>query len=247
MGKARHNTIRLAAIGLCVALAAGCADRQPPRPHAIKVETERGEKGVRGEQGRVVVKVDLPGAPVEPKVIAVPPKPPAAPRSSPRPGSVAVVRERVVSSLPYPTESEADEDAIAQACDVVSRKLSELDPPIDYHPSPGEVRTDFLRKESRAVHEPDAAEKARLKDAGIDGKLVYVEYDVEVTADQVRELRSQDRVSAGLRVLGGLFALVVAGFLFLRADEWTKGYLTSWLALGAVTLAGAAAAALIFI
>jgi hypothetical protein len=39
----------------------------------------------------------------------------------------------------------------------------------------------------------------------------------------------------------------VAGFLFLRADVWTMGYLTRWRARGAVTLAGAAAAALIFI
>ena len=35
--------------------------------------------------------------------------------------------------------------------------------------------------------------------------------------------------------------------LFLRADEWTRGYLTTWLALAAAVLAGGAAAALVFV
>jgi hypothetical protein len=68
-----------------------------------------------------------------------------------------------------------------------------------------------------------------------------------VTAEQVRELRSQERVASGMRVLGIVVAVALAGFLFLRADEWTKGYLTHWLALGAALLAGGAAALLIFV
>jgi hypothetical protein len=44
-----------------------------------------------------------------------------------------------------------------------------------------------------------------------------------------------------------LAAVALAGFLFLRADEWTKGYLTSWLAIAAVVLAGGAAAAFLFV
>jgi hypothetical protein len=253
MQTARHNTTRLArlaAIGLCAALAAGCAgSSQPPRPAARVVEKASGEP-------RVEVKFALPGAPADakpapavkdggPMFVPAPPKAPPAPQSQPR--TSAVVRERVASSLPYPTEADADEDAVAQACEVVARKLSELDPPVHYRPSPAEVRAEFLRKDSRTVRGPNEQEQQIITSLGFTGKRVYVEYDVEVRADQVRELRSQDRVSAGLRVLGGLFALVIAGFLFLRADEWTKGYLTSWLALAAVTLAGAAAAALIFI
>jgi hypothetical protein len=252
MTSVRRNTTRLArlaALGLCTALAAGCAGSyEPPRPTPPGAEKARRES-------RVEVKVALPGTPAEPPApaakdggamfVPAPPKPPAAPRGQPRPS--AVIRERVASALPYPTEAEADEDAVAQACEVVAKKLAELDPPVHYRPSPAEARAEFLRKGSRAVRDPTEEEKKILDGLNINGKRVYVEYEVEVRADQVRELRSQDRVSAALRALGGLLALAVAGFLFLRADEWTKGYLTSWLALAAVTLAGAAAAALIFI
>jgi hypothetical protein len=76
---------------------------------------------------------------------------------------------------------------------------------------------------------------------------VYVAYYVEVTGEQVRELRAQERVSSAIRAFGIVIAVALAGFLFLRADEWTKGYLTSWLAITAVVLAGGAAAALIFV
>ena len=73
-------------------------------------------------------------------------------------------------------------------------------------------------------------------------RRVDVEYDVEVTADQVRHLRTRDRLGDTLRVFGGLSVIALAGFLFLRADEWTKGYLTRWLAMAAVLLAGGTAA-----
>jgi hypothetical protein len=174
-------------------------------------------------------------------------KGPPGPRSTPRSGWV--IREHVVCAVPSATEAEAEEDVVALARKVVVAKLAELDPPLNHTPSPGEVRTEFLRKDSRVVRHPDAAEKEAMK---LDGDLrtdnfVYVEYDVEVTADQVRELRAQERVSAGLRVVGLVLAVALAGFLFLRADEWTRGYLTRWLALAAVALAGGAAAALIFV
>jgi hypothetical protein len=130
----------------------------------------------------------------------------------------------------------------------VKEKLAALDPPVRYEPSPGEVRAEFLRADSRQVRPLSAAEKEAFApyESRTDS-MVYVEYDVEVTADQVRELRAQDRVSAALRVVGALFAVALGGFLFLRADEWTRGHLTRWLALGAVTAAGGAAAALLFV
>jgi hypothetical protein len=155
------------------------------------------------------------------------------------------VHERVASNLPYLTEADAETDALTQACEIVSRKLAELDPPLHYKPSVGELKSDFIREDSRTVHAPDPEKKKLLADYGITGNVVFVEYDVEISADQVRELRSQERVMSGLRMLGALFALALAGFLFLRADEWTKGYLTSWLALAAVMGAGAVAAAFI--
>jgi len=177
-----------------------------------------------------------------PELVAA--KGPPSPKSPQRPGTIA--RERVVSTIPYPTEAEAEEDALTLAREVVERKLAALDPPVRYKPSVGEI-TEFVRKDSRTVRPPTAEEKETFDRYGVTGNLVYVEYDVEVTADQVRELRAQERVSAGMRILGMLVAGSLAGFLFLRADEWTKGYLTRWLAFAAVLLAGGVAAALIFV
>ena len=91
------------------------------------------------------------------------------------------------------------------------------------------------------------AEKEMFAKYEIKGNPVYVEYDVEVTADQVRELRTRDRVGSSLRIFGAIAAVALAGFLFLRLDEWTKGYLTRWLAIAAVLLAGGTAAALYFV
>ena len=79
--------------------------------------------------------------------------PTRAPKSSPRPGSATVVRERVVSAVAA-TEAGAEEDALAQACELVARKLGELDPPVRYKPSAAEVKAEFLRRDSRTVRPP---------------------------------------------------------------------------------------------
>jgi hypothetical protein len=187
--------------------------------------------------------VPAPRAPKAPEVVKGAP----TPRTPPRPGPPAIIRERIVSSMPYPTEAEAEDDALAQARDLVEQKLAALDPPVRYKPSLAEVKAEFLRPDSRTVRPPDAEEKETFARYGVTGNLVYVAYDVEVTADQIRELRAQERVSAGMRLLGVLVAVALAGFCFLRADEWTKGYLTRWLAIAAVVLAGGAAAVLMFV
>ncbi|MCS6866802.1 MAG: hypothetical protein RMJ56_08830 [Gemmataceae bacterium] len=171
----------------------------------------------------------------------------SAPKSTPRPGSPALIREHVISSRPYLSEAEAEEDTFLQAQTLLAQKFAELDPPLDHTPSMAEVKAEYLRKETRTVSPPSEAILDEAAQAGLAGKLVYVGYDVEVSADQVRELRSQQRVMASLRIVGILMASALAIFLFLRADDWTKGYLTRWLALAAVIIAGGTAAALIFI
>lgn len=184
-----------------------------------------------------------PPTPPEPVV-----KGPPAPISRAHPGGGALaVRERAVSILPHATEAEAEEDALTAARDLIEKKLGELDPPVRHKVSVNEVRTEFLRKDSRTVRKPEAEETELLPKISDSDNWVYVEYDVEVTAEQVRELRAQERVGAGVRLVGVFMAIALTGFLFLRADEWTRGYLTSWLALGAAILAGGAAAAVLFI
>ena len=275
MGSARRNVLRVVVVGLCFALAA-CGKPAPPPGGASGGKAEKARKdaealalgGVNGgakaqAEAMPELAVHRPllggvfGKSVPPKggkpaPLVTPPDPvvkgPPAPKSPARPGGPAlVVRERIVSTVPYATEADAEEDTLAQARELVEKKLAELDPPMRHKVSANEVQHEFLRKDSRTVRRPDDQEKEAFAQYGVTGDLVYVEYDVEVTADQVRELRSQERVAGGLRVLGILIAFALAGFLFLRADEWTRGYLTTWLALCAAVLAGGSAAALVFV
>jgi hypothetical protein len=183
-------------------------------------------------------------APSDSKAAAERPRPPLLP---PRPGSPVVLSEKVASTLPYPTEEEAEADALEQACAAVERKLGELDPPIRYKPSVDEARAAFVRADSRALRHPNANEKAALEHAGVTAELVYVDYVVEVTADQVRELRSRQRLAPVVRLFGGLLAVALSAFLFLRADQWTGGARRVWLALAAVALAAGGVAAAVLV
>lgn len=282
-------TIRLVAIGLCVALA-GCSAPAPTpaggssSSKADKARREAENLAVSGVNGgasahakhdpgaAVRHKLDInvtidPGSvsfgkgtaadaatgkgAVPPAAGAQPAPAPAAPeqgsilRSAPRPGSL--IRERVFAKGSFLTEAEAEEETLALAREKVEQYLARLDPPLRHAPSLGEVKAEFIRKDSRTVRPPTAAERAQYAAAEWPSNVVFVEYDIEITADQVRELRAQDRAASALRIVGIVLVVALAGFLFLRADEWTKGYLTRWLAFAAVLLAGGTAAALIFV
>jgi hypothetical protein len=188
-----------------------------------------------------------PPPPVPPRPTASPPPAPAmTARSAPpvRPTDELVIREKVSSGLAHPSETEAEKDALEQAANRIAERLAELDPPVRYRPSPAEVRA-YIRKDTKRPYPPTAEQKEEYARAGIrDGDLKFVEFEVTLSAEQVRELRSRERVFFGLKVLAGIVAFALAGFLFLRADEWTKGYLTSWLAVAAFALAGGVAATL---
>ena len=45
---------------------------------------------------------------------------------------------------------------------------------------------------------------------------------------------------------GVIFVMALAISGFLRLDEWTRGYLTVWLAVGAFTMVGIAIAAVLY-
>src|SRR5579872_1296274 len=85
----------------------------------------------------------------QPEMIAAKDQP--QPKSSPRPGSPAIIRERVVSSIPYPTDPEAEDDVLNVAQNTIEQRLAELDPPVKYRPSLNEVKSEFIRKDSRST------------------------------------------------------------------------------------------------
>ena len=96
-----------------------------------------------------------------------------SPKSAPRPGWL--IRDTVVSSLI--TEADAEEDALNRAREKVEQKLAELDPPVKRTVSLGEVKSEFLRKDSRRVHPPTEADRSVLEKANLSGNYVRVESD----------------------------------------------------------------------
>lgn len=188
-----------------------------------------------------------PAAPNPPAAPAVAARPESPVRRATRESSPVVISERIVTEIPYPTEAEADARAIEEAQKLIEKRLKELDPPVEYLPPISEVRNEYIRKESRLVRLPPESEKIAIASAGYVESRRYVDYTVEITGEQIRELRTRSRVTDGLRALGAIAAVSLAGFFFLRLDEWSKGYLTSWLALAAAALGGGIVAALVFV
>lgn len=273
----RCRGLALVAVGAAlVAMGSGCRGRSPtaggatnPKAQAARAQAEalvlEGVKSAATVQVALDADSTTPGArepvvrspntPVPHVAAPIPPAPPVPPvppvgvgppaRVASRP--YVVIRERIATEVPFPTESAADDDALRMAQERIAARLQELDPPIRYTPSQSVVKNEYIRKDSRVVRRPGPSEQQGWDKHGFSGDQVYVEYDVELTAEQIRDLRIQDRLSDAMRGVIGLGVLAFAGFLFLRLDEWTKGYLTSWLAFVAAGLVGGIVAALLMI
>jgi len=128
------------------------------------------------------------------------------------------------------TKELARESAIRAAVDKLHEYLMRQDPPVTQKPTTKFVRK-LLINQLETVQETD---DPILSGSGKPEKMYQATIALKVDPEHVRELRAQDRSSEALWILAGLggLAAVVAGFF--RIDAWTKGYLTSWLALGTV-------------
>jgi hypothetical protein len=162
--------------------------------------------------------------------VPAPPPPPERPAfqfAADRPAkSTAVKLTGVKSGEPHPTKELALADALIVAQGQLADKLAKLDPPIDHAPGVGRIHTDFLRPDSVQVVRPPADVAAAWREKGLNPNLMWVTVDVEVSDDQVRQLRGDHRLTEH----GPLFALplVLAAGLwgFLRLDAWTRGHFT---------------------
>jgi hypothetical protein len=150
----------------------------------------------------------------------------------------------VRSELPHNTKERATADALEVAQKLLAEQLRQLDPPITAVPEIWEIRDRYVRPGSTVEELPTQELKDEWAAAKLNPNRVWVKFDVEVSEDQLRQLRSEGRLMQGAG-LGGL-AFVLAGALcgFLRLDAYTKGYLTVGLGAGAAVVAVAAIAAL---
>jgi hypothetical protein len=193
-----------------------------PAPPAVAVQT-----------GQAVIHVG-PNRMTEPRVVAKVP----APR---RPAVSLAVK----SDSPHKTKEDALRDALQVAQLELMKEFQKLDPPVHAKPSLASIRGEYLRKDG--VHEVAAsdAQKAEWKQSGVEPDRMWVRLDIEVSEDQVQRLRAGERVSTAFQGGAVLFAVLLAAYGFLRLDAWTKGYLTSWLAIAAVALVAIAALAVL--
>jgi hypothetical protein len=207
----RFETTAVAAAAVLIAAAYSPALAQ-------RGEKDRGEAYIIVDSGTKQVTAEVKGGKgqrsARPSQPAEPPKPP---------------EPNVTAQGGFEKSKElARESAIRAAVDKLHEYLLEQDPPVTHRPT-----TKFVRKVMIEQLEKVDEENVLSSD-GKSEKMYRVTIALKVDGEHVRELRSQDRSSEALWILAGLggLAAVVAGFF--RIDAWTKGYLTSWLALGTV-------------
>lgn len=199
-----------------------------------------------------------PAAPILP-IPPLPPAPPPVPTDkavqvalhlAPDPAAkprAAVRLAGLRSDAPHASKEEAVADLIAAAQLRLADQFAKLDPPLDVTPSPNLIRKEYLREDSVKRVDPSPEDVAAWRQADLDPNRFWVTADVEVTEEQVRQLRGDRRLAAA----GPAFLLPLllsAGLYgFLRLDAWTKGHLTGWLVagVGGLVIAAATVAALL--
>lgn len=74
-----------------------------------------------------------------------------------------------------------------------------------------------------------------IEDQELENKeLVQLTYQLQLTPTHMRAFRKMERTSLSAIAVGLLAVAFLASWLYYRLDEWSKGYLTSWLAIGLV-------------
>lgn len=169
--------------------------------------------------------------------------------SRPRPGTDASTLRfaGVRSRDAHLTTDAATTDAVEQARVEIGKHLERLDPPVSRRPSFETVRAKYVVPNSTVTVQPPDDLKAEWAKAKLETNRVWVQVDVEVTAEQVRQLRGEERTMVVGRVVGVL-VLVLAGLAgFFRLDALTKGHLTAALGVGLAVLGAAAAIAAVYV
>jgi hypothetical protein len=169
------------------------------------------------------------------------------PAESPPDRSGSVIRLRVRSEAPHATREKALADALILARLEITKRLGLLESPVWIAPSLEAVRNQYLRPES-VRYEPVSQEaRADLIANQLDPNQWYATVDVQVSEEQIRHLRAGQRLDSAWGV--GMVSLVVVAALFgfLRLDAWTRGYLTTGLALSMAAVAGGAVALLFLV
>jgi hypothetical protein len=145
------------------------------------------------------------------------------------PSEVQILGARSVKPYRQDNLAEAERDAVIEAKKALTEKLGGLDIPIE---AISVTRKDFEQAPEEVVK--------LWQEKGIETDRGWMSVNARVTSEAIREARAKSRISTVGLFGGAAFLLVLLGYLFLRIDNATKGYLT-WVLGGAVLaiLAGA--------
>jgi hypothetical protein len=241
----------LGLIGLCIVGAAlRCPDNscraQPPAVVQSKGQPAPPKEATQPKQGQA--EQDAPDVlpPDPPKVVGPPnqgknhhsntknvfvsvnPKPPTPPIFETKADGYGI------------KEEDATEDAIKDACHKVQEFLANK-----YGERFAPTEEELKSKQIVGTPEFETADKLTLTQDAAKKPVIKAIVPVKLTAEQVKEFREEARKirvggrmkSTGL-VLAGLIALLLVGGGYLRLEEATKGYYTTLLRVGAVTVLG---------
>jgi hypothetical protein len=186
-----------------------------PAPQAM-LKTRSGPRAI------AVAAPVTPTTPEHPPVVLAPPPAPGHPVTMKASAQDARTNSRMFTGIqlaritgePKPSQDAAREDAIRKAKIALIHKLEQLDPPVLIAPSVYRVQNEYCSAKINVcvADDPKWEELKRLNG----GKDLYVaEVSVELTDDQVRQLRQEERVQTGLIGVGGLAvgALVTCGLM----------------------------------
>lgn len=148
---------------------------------------------------------------------------PNRPAKSPVPSSEPFAIHFQVRGDYRPTQDEARESTLEKARDelreiLVSRGIQRFILP----------SLDWIDREL-AVRKSEHATPAVLEDGTA---LIQLTIDFKLDSSHIRSFRKMERSSLSAIVVGLLAVVFLASWLYYRLDEWSKGYLTSWLAIG---------------
>jgi hypothetical protein len=123
---------------------------------------------------------------------------------------------------------QAEDVALWIARDKVCEYLHEKTPLSDWTPSVAYVKEKLVKESSEQGKDP----KSWVV------HVVITEGDYQEMLRLDRAVRAQQRMFWLGKILAGIVIALTAVVGYLRLDEWTKGYYTTWLRLGVVSLLG---------
>ena len=138
------------------------------------------------------------------------------------------------SDKAYTNREDAQRDARRAARQRLAEVLQSLDPPIQVLPSDEQIASDYIAANSAKDLPPSPEIKEAWKANNLDANRQWATVDIEVSESQLRNLRGKQRLIDLGWVLGGVFALLGAGYGVLKLDALAKNYLMKRAAPAAV-------------